>query len=160
MAPRLSKSARRVQEALAVHGLDLTVVELETSTRSAREAAAAVGCDVGQIVKSLIFRGHHSGQPLLVVASGRNRVAETRLAALRGEPVARPDADYVRAVTGFAIGGVPPLGHATPLPTYIDQDLLAFEVIWAAAGTPRAVFRLTPAVLQAVTGGEVTRIAE
>lgn len=158
MAQALSKSARRVQQALDQHGLELTVVELDASTRSAQEAAIAVGCQLGQIVKSLVFRGSDSGRPILVVASGANRVDEARLATLLGEPVQRPDAAYVREVTGFAIGGVAPLGHKTSLSTYIDQDLLGYDVVWAAAGTPRAVFRLRSADLQMLTAGRVARI--
>ncbi len=159
MAAVISKSTRRVQEALRNHGLELKVVQLQASTRSAQEAAEAVGCTVGQIVKSLIFRGRDSGRPLLVVASGGNRVDEARLGVLSGEAVERPNADYVRAVTGFAIGGVAPLGHNTPLPTYIDKDLLAYDVIWAAAGTPHAVFRLSPGDLQILTAGRVVHIS-
>jgi prolyl-tRNA editing enzyme YbaK/EbsC (Cys-tRNA(Pro) deacylase) len=158
MAISLAPSAQRVQDALAAHGLQLRVVELQASTRTAVEAAAAVGCSVGQIVKSLVFRGAGSGRPLLVVASGANRVNESRLAELLGEPVERPDADYVRRVTGFAIGGVAPVGHSAPLPVWIDEDLLQYAEIWAAAGTPRAVFRLTPAELQAITAGRVVSL--
>jgi prolyl-tRNA editing enzyme YbaK/EbsC (Cys-tRNA(Pro) deacylase) len=114
---------------------------------------------VEQIAKSLVFRGASTGRPVLVVASGANRVDEARLAALLGEPIDKADADFVRQDTGYAIGGVPPLGHATPLLTYIDQDLLAFDVIWAAAGTSNAVFPLTPSELVAMTGGTVAALA-
>ena len=159
-AGKLSRSARRVQAALADLGLERAVTELPGSTRTAAEAAAAVGCAVGQIAKSLVFRGERSGEAVLVVASGENRVDVARVAAVLGEPVARPDADFVRAATGFAIGGVPPVGHARPLRTLIDEDLRAFERIWAAAGNPRAVFELAPAELERITGGEVVAIAE
>jgi prolyl-tRNA editing enzyme YbaK/EbsC (Cys-tRNA(Pro) deacylase) len=159
MREELRSSARRVQEALDALGYTFQVVELPDSTRTAREAAAAVGCSVGQIAKSLVFQGRESGRPLLVIASGSNRVDEARLAALAGEPVAFADPDTVRAATGFVIGGVPPAGHDQQLPTYIDQDLLAFEQIWAAAGTPFAVFRLHPADLPRMTGGQVVAIA-
>lgn len=154
----LSSSARRVQQALAAHGLGLTVVELPQSTRTAAEAAAAVGCTVGQIAKSLIFRAGASSRPVLVIASGSNRVDERAVAALLGEPLAKADADFVRARTGFVIGGVPPVGHAEPPVTFIDEDLLAYDVIWAAAGTPNAVFQLRPADLVALTGGTVARV--
>jgi prolyl-tRNA editing enzyme YbaK/EbsC (Cys-tRNA(Pro) deacylase) len=151
----LSESAQRVENWLAGRGLPGRVREMAASTRTSAEAAAAIGCDVAQIAKSLVFRGRDSGGPLLVVASGVNRVDEKKLAALVGERVARPDADYVRAVTGFVIGGVPPVGHAQPIRTLIDAELLALDPIWAAAGTPVAVFRLTAAELVALTSGEV-----
>ncbi len=156
--PSLSSSAQRVQQALSAHGLGLTVVELPQSTRTAAEAAATVGCTVGQIAKSLIFRARDSNRPVLVIASGSNRVDEKAVAALLGEPLAKADADFVRARTGFAIGGVPPIGHLEAPVTFIDEDLLAFDVIWAAAGTPHAVFQLTPADLVALTGGKVAAI--
>ena len=154
----LSASAQKVQAALQTLGLALEVVELPASTRTAQEAAQAVGCTVGQIVKSLVFRALQSDRPVLVETSGLNRVDETRLAALLGEPVGKADADFVRQRTGFVIGGVPPLGHAEALPTFIDQDLLQYQEIWAAAGTPNAVFRLTPAELLQMTGGQVVAV--
>ncbi len=150
-----SPSIRKVEEALAAHGITCRVVEFARTTRTAAEAAAAIGCEVAQIAKSLVFKGGRSGRPLLVIASGANRVDEAKLAALVGEPVARPDATYVRARTGFAIGGVPPVAHAEPLDTYIDRDLMRHHRIWAAAGTPFAVFRLTPEALARLTGGRV-----
>jgi prolyl-tRNA editing enzyme YbaK/EbsC (Cys-tRNA(Pro) deacylase) len=156
--PPLSSSAQRVQAALAAHGLGLTVVELPQSTRTAAEAAAAVGCTVGQIAKSLIFRAGTSGRPVLVIASGSNRVNERAVAALLGEPLAKADADFVRARTGFVIGGVPPIGHSEPPVTFIDEDLLAYDALWAAAGTPNAVFELKPADLVALTGGTVAAV--
>jgi len=158
MPQQLSASARKVQEALAAYGLDCRVVELPASTRTAREAAAAVDCQVGQIVKSLVFRGIHTQRPILVAASGLNRVNEQRLSDLVSEPIEKADADFVRARTGFAIGGVPPVGHTEPLETFIDADLLQYDEIWAAAGTPHAVFRLTPADLIRITGGQVIEI--
>ncbi len=154
----LSNSAQRVQAALAAHGLDLTVVELPQSTRTAVEAAAAVGCTVGQIAKSLIFRARDSSRPVLVIASGSNRVDEKAVAAHLGEPLAKADADFVRTKTGFVIGGVPPIGHAEAPVTFIDEDLLAYDVIWAAAGTPNAVFQLRPAELVTLTGGTVAAV--
>lgn len=158
MSETLSASARRVQEVLDTLGLSLQVVELPASTRTAVEAAQAVGCDVGQIVKSLIFKTGNSRQPLLVIASGANRVNERLIEALIGEPLGKADAEFVRQHTGFAIGGVPPVGHIQPLVTFIDEDLLQYEEIWAAAGTPNAVFRLHPSDLLRMTGGKVINI--
>jgi prolyl-tRNA editing enzyme YbaK/EbsC (Cys-tRNA(Pro) deacylase) len=158
MEKPLSPSAQKVQRALEDLGFTLQVVELPASTRTAVEAAQAVGCQVGQIVKSLVFKGKRSGRPILVEASGVNRVDEKKLEALIGEPLGKADADFVRQVTGFVIGGVPPVGHAQPLETFIDRDLLQYETIWAAAGTPNAVFRLTPQDLVRMTGGKVVEI--
>jgi prolyl-tRNA editing enzyme YbaK/EbsC (Cys-tRNA(Pro) deacylase) len=157
MSNPLPPSAQRVQSALRQAGLDGQVVEVLQSTRTAVEAAEAVGCAVGQIVKSIVFRAAHSGRPILVVASGANRVDEKALADLVGEPLAKADAGFVRERTGFAIGGIPPLAHAEPIETFVDEDLMNFAEIWAAAGTPNALFRLTPADLVRITGGRVTR---
>jgi prolyl-tRNA editing enzyme YbaK/EbsC (Cys-tRNA(Pro) deacylase) len=154
----LKPSARKVQDALAAAGFRNQVVELPDSTRSAAEAAAAVGCEVAQIAKSLVFRAA-SGRAVLVVASGVHRVDEKRLADELGEPIGRADAELVRTETGFAIGGVPPIGHAKELVTLVDEALLAHAEIWAAAGHPNAVFRLTPAELVAMTRGRVVRVA-
>jgi len=154
----LKPSAQKVQDALAAAGFANRVVELPDSTRTAAEAAAAVGCEVGQIVKSLVFRAA-SGRAVLVVASGAHRVDERRVAAELGEAIGRADAELVRAETGFAIGGVPPIGHAKALATLVDEALLAHAEIWAAAGHPNAVFRCTPAELVAMTGGRVARVA-
>lgn len=151
----LSPSARKVQEALQALGMSLQVVELPGSTRTAVEAAQAIGCQVGQIVKSIIFKAKRSQKAILVIASGSNRVNEKQIEALIGEPLGKADADFVREQTGFVIGGVPPVGHANSLETFIDQDLLQYEIIWAAAGTPHAVFRLTPADLLRITTGRV-----
>lgn len=154
----LPPSAQRVQEALQHLGFTCQVLELPQSTRTAVEAAQAVGCTVGQIVKSLVFRGQETHKPILVLVSGANRVNEKALASLIGEPIEKADADFVREHTGFVIGGVPPIGHIQPLPTYIDQDLLQYEEIWAAAGTPHAVFRLNPTDLVRMTCGTVIPI--
>lgn len=159
MTGSLSPSAQRVQQALESLGLTLQVVELPASTRTSAEAAAAAGCSVGQIAKSLVFRGAASDNPILVIASGANRVDVVKLAALAGEPVAKADAEFVRRQTGFVIGGVPPIGHSQHLKTFIDRDLLQYDEIWAASGTPNAVFRLTPADLQRMTGAPVGEIA-
>ncbi len=157
--PGLSASAAKVRAALAARGFSFEVVELADSTRTAGDAAAAVGCAVGQIAKSIVFRGADSGRAVLVVASGANRVDETAVGALLGEKLGKADADFVRRETGFVIGGVPPAGHDTPVVTFIDEDLLVFPEIWAAAGTPFAVFRLDPGVLATLTGGTVADIA-
>ena len=151
-------SARRVQAALDSFGLGFEVREFAESTRSAAEAATAIGCQVGQIAKSLVFRGRTSDRPLLVIASGQNRVDLAKLAPLVEEAAGRADADFVRARTGFTIGGVPPLGHAQALTTVVDQDLMAFREVWAAAGTPNAVFRLSPADLVRITAGKIADI--
>jgi prolyl-tRNA editing enzyme YbaK/EbsC (Cys-tRNA(Pro) deacylase) len=154
----LSPSAQKVQDALNAFGVRLQVLELPASTRSAVEAAQAVGCKVEQIAKSLIFRGSITGRPVLVIASGPNRVNEKKVGELLGEPIGKAEADFVRQRTGFAIGGVPPVGHAEPLVTFIDEDLLKLDEIWAAAGTPNAVFRLTPQDLVKITSGRVINI--
>jgi prolyl-tRNA editing enzyme YbaK/EbsC (Cys-tRNA(Pro) deacylase) len=158
MSASLSASAQKVQDALEARGLPCRVVELPASTRTAQEAADAVGCSVGQIVKSLVFRSARTDAPILVLASGANRVNEACLGELVGEPIAKADAAFVRTHTGFSIGGVAPLGHPAPLKTYIDADLLQYAEIWAAAGTPNAVFSLTPADLEAITDGKVVTV--
>ena len=152
-------SIQRVQEALRALGLGHEVVDLGLSARTADDAARAVGCRVDQIAKSLVFRLRDSGRPLLVVTSGAHRVDEARVAALVGEPLERAGADFVRAETGFAIGGVAPIGHARPVVTLIDEHLLRFEEIWAAAGHPNTVFRLTPGDLVTMTQGRVVQVA-
>jgi prolyl-tRNA editing enzyme YbaK/EbsC (Cys-tRNA(Pro) deacylase) len=151
-AGTLSASARRVQDAIAARGFAYRVFELAIPVRTAADAAAAVGCEVAQIAKSIIFKAQ-SGRGVLVITSGANRVNEARITELLGEPIGRADATFVREVTGFAIGGIPPLGHATPLATFIDRDLLALERIWAAAGHPNALFELDPHQLVALSGG-------
>jgi prolyl-tRNA editing enzyme YbaK/EbsC (Cys-tRNA(Pro) deacylase) len=150
-------TALRIQ---AVLGPGFEVLEFETSTRTAADAAAAIGCTVAQIAKSLVFRAPASDRPVLVVASGPNRVSEAKVAEVLGEPIARADASFVRDRTGFAIGGVPPVGHAQVLTTIIDQSLAAYDEIWAAAGTPNAVFRLTFDDLVRLTGGTPAEVAK
>ena len=158
MSQELSASARSFQEMLRARGFSHQVVELPASTRTAKEAAQAVGCQVAQIVKSLVFKGQQSQKAVLVLASGPNRVSEQRLGELLGEPIEKADADFVRQQTGFVIGGVPPLGHRERIATFIDETLFAHELLWAAAGTPHAVFQLTPADLQDMTAGQVAAI--
>ena len=155
----LPASAKRVQEALEAHGVETTIVYLERPARTSAEAAAAVGCRVDQIAKSLVFRLAESGRALLVIASGAHRVDEARLAAAVGEPLGKADAEFVRAHTGFAIGGVAPVGHPAPLTTLIDTHLLEWEQIWAAGGHPHTVFPLAPADLVRITGGRVVSVA-
>ncbi len=154
----LSPSAQKVQDTLNSLGFDYIVVEHAGSTRTAQEAADRAGCELGQIVKSLIFKGRESNKPILVLTSGSNRVDEKRISQYAGEAITRPDADFVRSVTGFAIGGVPPLGHLQQMETYIDEDFLQYETIWAAAGTPNAIFELKTGDLQKMTGGRVVRV--
>lgn len=154
----LRNSANRVQEELNKYGLELQVVEMSESTRTAQEAADTIGCQVGQIAKSLIFKGKESDKPILIIASGTNRVSEKKCKEFVGEPIVRPDAAYVLDNTGYAIGGIPPIGHKTKMACFIDEDLLQYETIWAAAGTPFAVFKLTPNILVDITQGKVISV--
>jgi prolyl-tRNA editing enzyme YbaK/EbsC (Cys-tRNA(Pro) deacylase) len=156
----LSSTAQRVQDLLTAGGFDCKVVEYTESTRTSQEAADRAGCTLGQITKSMIFRGKATNKPILVLTSGANRVDEKRISGYAGEPVGRADANFVRIATGFAIGGVAPIGHAQPLETYLDEDLLQYSTIWAAAGTPNAIFELTPADLQRMTGGRPVRVKQ
>lgn len=155
----LSASAQRVQDALREKGYVYEVQEAETPTRSAAEAAAVVGCELGQIAKSMIFRAVDSGRGVLVVTSGANRVDEQVVAAELGEPIVRAAPQFVRDHTGYAIGGVPPIGHREQLVVFVDRDLLRWDEIWAAAGTPNALFRLRPADLATMTGGRVIDVS-
>lgn len=151
----LSPSAQKIQDLLNSLGYDYQVVEHAESTRTALEAAERAGCELGQIVKSLIFKGKQSGKPILVLTSGANRVDEMRIRDYAREKIWKADADFVRIVTGYAIGGVPPLGHTEKIETYIDEDFLQYETIWAAAGTPKAIFELKTEDLQKMTGGKI-----
>jgi prolyl-tRNA editing enzyme YbaK/EbsC (Cys-tRNA(Pro) deacylase) len=154
----LPPSVLKVQSAAFAAGLAVEITVRAHSTRTAEEAAAACGCGVGQIVKPLVFRTTATKQPLLLLVSGANRVDEKAVARYVGEKLERPDAAYVRDVTGFAIGGIPPLGHATRLATYMDADLLRFDVVWAAAGAPTAVFPVDPAALRDATDAVVIAV--
>ncbi len=158
MSKKLSSNARRVRDALQALGFTFKVVELPASTRTASDAARAIGCQVQNIAKSLVFRGKHTDSPILVIASGKNRVDEAKLSRLADEPVEKADADFVRRHTGFSIGGVSPIGHIENLETFIDEDLFQYEVIWAAAGTPHAVFELKPDDLLKMTNGKVVAV--
>jgi prolyl-tRNA editing enzyme YbaK/EbsC (Cys-tRNA(Pro) deacylase) len=154
----LSPTAQKVQDLLTSGGYDCKVIEYAESTRTSQEAADRAGCTLGQIAKSLIFKGKTTHKPVLVMTSGLNRVDEKRVGGYAGEPIGRADADFVRAATGFAIGGVPPLGHSQTIETYLDEDLMQYATIWGAAGTPNAIFELTPADLQKMTGGRIVLV--
>jgi prolyl-tRNA editing enzyme YbaK/EbsC (Cys-tRNA(Pro) deacylase) len=158
MSNGLSSSVQKVQDTLKALGFPNEVVELQSTTRTSADAARAVGCRVEQIAKSIIFQGGKTHKPVLVIASGPNRVNERRVAELIAEPLGKADAEYVRKKTGFVIGGVPPVGHLETPEIFIDEDLLQYEEIWAAAGSPNAVFRLTPSDLVKMTGGRVVSI--
>lgn len=158
MSTNLPRSSLRVMDAAARLGISTEIIEMPDSTRTAQEAARACGCDVAQIVKSLIFKGSQSGRPLLLLVSGANRVDERVAAEAIGEAFRRADADFVRETTGYAIGGIPPFGHDRPLRTYMDRELLGFDVVWAAAGTPRTIMRLKPASLLEATRAELIAV--
>ena len=153
--PDLAPAATRVAAAARDLGLTIEVVAMPSSTRTAEEAAAACGCAVGEIVKSLVFRGRTSERPYLLLVAGSNRVDEKAVAGSIGEALKRAQADDVRAITGYAIGGIPPFGHATALDVFIDEDLLGHPRVWAAAGTPFAVFAVEPRALAAAVGAKV-----
>lgn len=155
----LPASALKVQRALDEAGVASRVIELAVAARTAQQAADALGVALGQIAKSLVFRGAVSGQAILVIAAGDRRVDEARMVALAGEPVTRADPEFVRAATGFAIGGVAPLAHPAGLLTFRDASLHRFEVVWAAGGTPHCVFPIGPADLARVAGGIEAEIA-
>jgi len=155
----LSEAAQRVQDALRSAGFGNEVRELDVPVRTAAAAAEAVGCRPEQIVKSLVFRRAETGRPLLVVASGGHRVSEDRLSALAGEPLVMGDPRFVREVTGFAIGGIPPVGHAQAIETIVDAHLLRLDGLWAAAGHPNSLFPLTGDELVRMTGGRVAEVA-
>jgi prolyl-tRNA editing enzyme YbaK/EbsC (Cys-tRNA(Pro) deacylase) len=158
MPVTLSPSAQKVQDTLKSLGFSNQVMELQSTTRTSAEAAQAVGCRVEQIAKSIVFQGKNSHKPILVIASGPNPVNEKKIAELISEPLGKADADYVRNHTGFVIGGVPPIGHLEKPEIFIDEDLLQYKEIWAAAGNPNAVFKLTPSDLIKMTEGRVVSI--
>lgn len=158
MQRALSPSAAKVQKVLDESAVSCEVKEFTVSSRTAEDAAAAVGCQLGQIIKSLVFKGKNSGKPLLALVSGKNRVDEKLLEAACNEPVCKADAEFVRVRTGFAIGGIPPLGHLEQLCPIIDQDLMEYPQVWAAAGTPNAVFCITPKELLVITKGVLAKL--
>jgi len=154
-----ASAVARVTAALATHGFEhLPVREFDASTATAADAAAAIGTTVGRIVKSLVFMA--GAEPILVLASGPNRVDVAKVGRLVGQPITRARAEQVRQATGFSIGGVPPIGHVQPLTTYVDRDLLQYDAVWAAAGTSNAVFCIPPEDLVRITGGVVDDVAE
>ncbi len=158
MTHELPESAKRIQDILIEQGLDIKVVEFKELTRTAQEAADAIGCEVGQIAKSLIFKGKKTGKPICIIASGKNRVDEKKVELLIGEAIERSDAGFVRQHTGFAIGGIPPIGFKLDILPLIDEDLLGYTELWAAAGTPHAVFCISPDALLKITHGRVVDI--
>ena len=151
----MSKSLARVKAALEAAGVDAEVREMAAETRTAEQAAAAAGCALDQIVKSILFQGQESGRLHLFLTAGGNQVCADKASALAGEPLGRADAATVRAQSGFAIGGVAPVGHLTPLPVCLDPRLMDFDEVWAAGGTPRHIFALPPAVLHRLTGARI-----
>ena len=157
MPKDLPEAVQRVLDDAATKGLKLDIAETQGSRRAA-DAAAAVGTVEARIVKSLVFRGARSGKPYLLLVSGAHQVDEAGMAAYLGETLERPDADFVRTVTGFAIGGVSPFGASSPLPVLMDESLFQHPTIWAAAGTPRHVFECVPLQLRSATGAAVIRI--
>jgi len=146
-------SVNRFESWLAGTDIGVNVREFPQGTRTAVDAAHAVGCDVGQIVKSLVFVA--GGRPVVALVSGANRLDEARLAVVAGEPVAKADAETARIATGYAIGGVPPFGHATDVPVFMDRDLLGYGVVWAAAGRPDSVFEIQPERLRELSKATV-----
>ena len=154
----LPPAAHRVQTAAIELGLNIEVRLMPESTRTAADAAKAVGCKVGQIVKSLIFKGKASGKPYLLLVSGANRVNEHNVEHVVGEAIVKPDADFVRDATGYAIGGIPPLGHTSQIRTLIDEDLLQYDTVWAAAGTPNAIFSVDPEALRAAVSAHIVSV--
>jgi prolyl-tRNA editing enzyme YbaK/EbsC (Cys-tRNA(Pro) deacylase) len=154
----LKKSAQSVQDALDAKNIKASVIELPSSTRTAQDAAQSINCEIGQIVKSLIFKTKNSGEPILILASGPNRVNEAKIEECIGERIVKADADFTKEVTGFAIGGIPPIGHKQPIRTLIDQDLMNHQEVWAAAGTPNAIFCIQSNNLQELTHGEIIAI--
>jgi len=152
--PAQHPTALRTWQLLREAGIDTRVVEFEQPTRTSAEAAAAIGCSVAEIAKSIVFRGEKSGRAVIVVASGDNRISESKVAHKVGEALARADGDFVRASTGYAIGGVAPVGHLRPVKLLLDEDLRRFPTVWAAAGTPFSVFPLAPEQLRSLTGAD------
>jgi prolyl-tRNA editing enzyme YbaK/EbsC (Cys-tRNA(Pro) deacylase) len=154
----INKGAERIQNELINYGITTKFIEFSASTRTAQEAADAIGCNIAQIIKSLVFCTDKTNQPILILASGINRVNEKIIEQLIGKKIKKANADFVKMVTGFAIGGVPPLGHAQKITTFIDKDLLQYDQVWAAAGTPHTVFCLNSSNLVRITDGTITCI--
>ncbi len=151
----MSKSLKRVAGALAAAGVASEILEMPGETRTAEQAARAAGCALDQIAKSIIFRGEDSGHVVLFLTAGGNRVSDAKASSVAGQPLGKADADLIRAETGFAIGGVAPVGHLTQVRAFLDPRLMEFPEVWAAAGTPRHVFAISPADLHRMTGAEI-----
>ena len=158
MSHLTSKTAQKFQDIINEYGVELKVVEFSESTRTAKEAAEVAGCKLGQIAKSIVFKTGVTEQPVLVIASGVNRVSERKIASYIGEPIEKADAQFVLEQIGYAIGGVPPFGHKQDIIPFIDEDLLKYEEIWGAAGTPHAIFPLTPEDLLTLSKGKVVSV--
>ena len=152
----MSKSLKRVERALSEAGLDARILEMGADTRTAEQAAEAAGCSLDQIVKSIIFRGEVSGTAILFLTAGGNRVCAEKASALAGQPLGKADAGLIRAQTGFAIGGVSPFGHLNPITAFMDPKLMEFDVVWAAAGTPRHIFAADPRNILAATDAQIS----
>ena len=156
----LKKSSQRIQDILHEHGLETKVIEFKELTRTAAEAASAIGCEVGQIAKTLIFKGKRTGKPICIIASGKNRVDEKKIVQYIGEEIEKPDADYVLKYTSFAIGGVPPIGYTLDYKPLIDEDLMTYQEVWAAAGTPNSVFQISPKNLSLIVQGVLVSLSK
>lgn len=154
----LSQSAQKVQEALKKYSIEVKVVQFTETTKTSQDAAKLIGCELAQIAKTIIFKGKNSNNPICVIASGIHRINEKRIEELIGEPLGKATPDFVLEKTGFVIGGVPPIGHATQMTIFIDDALLKYNELWVAAGNPHAVFKLTPQELLKITQGKVVSI--
>ena len=155
----MSKSSKRFRDFLNKIGYETSIKNLSDSTRTSLDAARAIGCEISEIAKSILFRGEKTNRPILVIASGGNRINEDKIKSLAGEPVTKADADFVREQTGFVIGGVPPFGEINEIVKLIDKNILNHKIIWAAAGTPNSVFSLTPENLIKITKGRIIDIS-
>lgn len=151
----MSKSLKRVRTALEAAGLDVEIMETGSDTRTAQQAADVAGCHLDQIAKSIIFRGETSNHAILFLTAGGNRVDDAKASTVAGEALGKANAALIRAQTGFAIGGVAPVGHLNPIRAFCDPCLTTFTTIWAAAGTPHHIFEITPDQLLAISGAEV-----
>jgi prolyl-tRNA editing enzyme YbaK/EbsC (Cys-tRNA(Pro) deacylase) len=160
MSDHLNPTAQKIQTILDQLGYTCEVIEFQETTRTSIDAAARVGCSLGQIVKSLIFRGKLSGKPILILTSGANRVDTKKITSIIGESIDRADPEFVRSCTGFAIGGIPPVGYLSVIETIMDEDLLSYDYLWAAAGTPNAVFKVTPQELLSMSSAKVAPVKE
>lgn len=159
MENKLKNSAERIQDILQEHNLGIEIIEFKETTRSAQEAAHAIGCEIGQIAKTLIFKCQVSGKPICIIASGKNRVDEKKIAQMIGEGIEKPNAEYVLKYTSFSIGGIPPIGYKFDMTPLIDEDLMEYAEVWAAAGTPNAVFEISPRDLLQITKGRIANIS-